>query len=70
MPTLNWIGKDKVINHHNEVPYRLLERKYGYGNGEKTNEDNDSPNMRGKLSVSILIHPTIPEMKVGYTTIM
>jgi len=24
MPTLNWIGKEAVINHHNEVPYRLL----------------------------------------------
>lgn len=28
MPTLNWIGKDAVINHHNEVPFRVLERKY------------------------------------------
>lgn len=45
MPTLNWIGKDKVINHHNEVPYRVLERKYSYGNGEKTNEDIGSENM-------------------------
>lgn len=24
MPTLNWIGREAVINHHNEVPYRLL----------------------------------------------
>jgi DNA modification methylase len=24
MPTLDWIGKKAVINHHNEVPYRLL----------------------------------------------
>ena len=31
MPTLNWIGKDKVLNHHNEVPYRILEKKYNYG---------------------------------------
>jgi adenine-specific DNA-methyltransferase len=31
MPTLNWIGKDKVINHAAEVPYRILERKYTYG---------------------------------------
>lgn len=30
MPTLNWIGKDKVINHHLEVPYRVLEHKYGF----------------------------------------
>lgn len=31
MPTLNWIGKDKVISHHNDVPFRVLDRKYTYG---------------------------------------
>lgn len=25
MPTLDWIGKDAVINHHQEVPFHLLE---------------------------------------------
>lgn len=39
MPTLDWIGKDKVLNHHKEVPYRLLDKKYSYGN------DADSGNM-------------------------
>lgn len=24
MPTLDWIGKQAVVNHHREVPYRLL----------------------------------------------
>ena len=24
MRTLNWIGKDAVVNHHKEVPFRLL----------------------------------------------
>ena len=24
MPTLNWIGKDAVVNHHMKVPFRLL----------------------------------------------
>lgn len=28
MPTLNWIGKEQIINHHNDVPFRVLERKY------------------------------------------
>ena len=28
MPTLNWIGKDKVVNHHLDVPFRTLERQY------------------------------------------
>lgn len=30
MPTLEWIGKDKVINHHQQVPYRVLEERYTY----------------------------------------
>jgi len=25
MPSLNWIGKDAVVKHHQDVPYRLLE---------------------------------------------
>ena len=24
MPTLNWIGKEAVVNHHLEVPFHLL----------------------------------------------
>jgi adenine-specific DNA-methyltransferase len=28
MPTLHWIGKEKVINHHLDVPFRVLEHKY------------------------------------------
>ena len=35
MPTLEWIGKDKVINHHQQVPYRVLEEKYTY-NAERS----------------------------------
>lgn len=30
MPTLDWIGKEKVINHHHNVPFRVLEHKYGF----------------------------------------
>lgn len=30
MPTLNWIGKEKVINHHLDVPYRTLQKQYTY----------------------------------------
>jgi adenine-specific DNA-methyltransferase len=25
MPTLDWIGKKAVLNHHKQVPYRLLQ---------------------------------------------
>ena len=45
MPTLEWIGKDKVINHHLDVPYRVLERKYSYDEGGQHDEDNGSENM-------------------------
>ncbi len=31
MPTLTWIGKDKVINHHYDVPFRILDPQYSYG---------------------------------------
>jgi adenine-specific DNA-methyltransferase len=36
MPTLNWIGKDKVINHHQDVPYKVLEQQYTFSNGSET----------------------------------
>ena len=36
MPTLNWIGKDKVVNHHHDVPFRLLEREYSFKANENT----------------------------------
>ena len=45
MPTLDWIGKDKVINHHLDVPYRVLERQYSYDENGQHTEDNDSENM-------------------------
>ena len=45
MPTLEWIGKDKVINHHQEVPFRVLERQYSYDEAGQHAEDNGSENM-------------------------
>lgn len=39
MPTLNWIGKEKVVTHHLDVPYRVLNRKYTFG------DTSDSGNM-------------------------
>lgn len=34
MPTLEWIGKKAVINHHREVPYHLLKCDAGSSVGE------------------------------------
>lgn len=45
MPTLEWIGKDKVVNHHLDVPFRVLERKYSLDENGQHNEDNGSENM-------------------------
>lgn len=45
MPTLDWIGKDKVINHHNDVPYKVLERKYSYDEDGVHKDDIHSENM-------------------------
>ncbi|MDR3164797.1 MAG: site-specific DNA-methyltransferase [Synergistaceae bacterium] len=39
LPTLEWIGKDKVINHHQDVPYRILEHKYTYVGGGVTGDE-------------------------------
>tara|TARA_R110001592_G_scaffold36589_2_gene123013 strand:+ start:3585 stop:5294 length:1710 start_codon:yes stop_codon:yes gene_type:complete len=30
MPTLHWIGKEKVVSHHQDVPFRILNHKYGF----------------------------------------
>ena len=45
MPTLEWIGKSKVINHHQDVPFLVLERKYSFDENGQHNEDNGSENM-------------------------
>ncbi len=26
MPTLHWVGKEKVVNHHHHVPFRVLNK--------------------------------------------
>lgn len=45
MPTLDWIGKDKVVNHHLDVSYRVLERQYSFDAEGTHTEDNGSENM-------------------------
>lgn len=44
MPTLHWIGKDKVINHHMDVPFKVLEHTYGFDNGTQTDQETNSGN--------------------------
>ncbi len=33
MPRLEWIGKEKVVNHAKEVPFHVLEKRYSFGEG-------------------------------------
>lgn len=57
MPSLDWIGKKKVVNHHLDVPFRVLEKKYDYfAEGEKVSFAN--------LIVSDSERPTPPENKI------
>lgn len=48
MPTLNWIGKDKVVTHHQEVPYKVLEHQYGFRSNDK---DNKSETKSGNMII-------------------
>lgn len=45
MPTLEWIGKNKIINHHQQVPFRILERQYSFDLQGQHDKDNKSENM-------------------------
>ena len=44
MPTLHWIGKEKVINHHMDVPFKVLEHSYGFDNGKQSDQETKSGN--------------------------
>ena len=38
MPTLNWIGKNKVVSHHLDVPYRVLKHIYGFRSDDESDK--------------------------------
>lgn len=38
MPTLDWLGKERIITHHLEVPFHVLDHQYGFNvDGKKEN---------------------------------
>jgi len=45
MPTLNWIGKEKIVNHHQDVPYRVLEHQYGFTEKGEQKKPTESGNL-------------------------
>lgn len=44
MPTLHWIGKEKVVSHHQDVPYRILNHKYGFTEKGEQQQETKSGN--------------------------
>ena len=56
MPTLDWIGKRAVLNHHREILFRLLKE-----NPELSGGDRNSGNLLSKVSVP----PVYPYLKLS-----
>lgn len=48
MPSLNWIGKEKVMTHHLDVPFHTLKHKYGF---RSTNLDDKSYTGSGNIII-------------------
>lgn len=78
MPTLNWIGKDKVINHHQDVAFRILEHRYAHGAENSGNmiihgDNLDAlkallPQYEGRVKCIYIDPPIIQATRVGYIT--
>ena len=47
MPVLNWIGKEAVVNHDKEVPFRLLKKIKSYSVGDSQNLIIKGDNLEG-----------------------
>ena len=64
MPTLNWIGKDKVVNHHLDVPFYTLEHQYGF---RGDNPDDKSETCSGNMIIHgdnlIALKALLPEFE-------
>lgn len=47
MPTLHWIGKEHVLNHHRDVPFKVLDHSYSYNGDTQHQEHTASPSGGG-----------------------
>jgi len=47
MPSLNWIGKDAVVKHHKEVPFRMLQPVAELTYGEASNPEKENLIVQG-----------------------
>jgi len=37
MPSINWLGKEKAVNHHNSVPFHIPDERYTFGDNADGN---------------------------------
>ena len=81
MLTLNWIGKDAVLNHHKEVPFHLLrcdpKRSVGDESGNLLVQGDNLlalkallPHYAGQVKCIYIEPPTTQAMKPEFITIM
>ena len=61
MPTLHWIGKEKVVSHHQDVPYKILNHKYSYTEKGKQKEETNSGNKIIKGDNLLALKALLPE---------
>jgi len=59
MPTLNWIGKDKIVNHDKEVPFRLLEKNKKLSLGASENLIVEGDNLEALKALMPFFHGRI-----------
>ena len=51
MPVLNWVGKDSIINHHKEIPFRLLKKQKPKSLGDSENLVIEGDNLESLKSI-------------------
>lgn len=59
MPVLEWIGKERVINHHHDVKYRQLNRLYTYNSDKSDNLVIKGDNLEALKALLPLYHERI-----------
>ena len=47
MPSLNWIGKEAVTQHHKQVPFRMLQPVAELSCGEASNPESENLIVQG-----------------------
>ncbi len=53
MPTINWIGKEKIVNHHLDIPYHTLDLQYTFDASNPLSE----PGFTGLKDIQDMEHP-------------